>query len=75
MQSLSNPASVYLHSNFCGLGDRLVVHPKGLPPGWYQTNVEPETVERVKAAVPFPLHHVVHLNPVTLEVVETFPLR
>lgn len=62
----------YLH-NWCALGDRIVVHPQGLPPGWAASGLTPEReAEAVKHSIP---GHVLHLNPETLELIEIFPIR
>jgi hypothetical protein len=42
--------TAYLHRNYCGLGDRIVIHPKGLPPGWTESNLSKEGQERALAA-------------------------
>lgn len=67
---------VYLHQNWCGLDARLVVHPRGLPPGWRETNVTLERVEeaRLKAFRLGKTRTVLHLHPETLELIEEFPL-
>ena len=92
-----NIMTTYLHKNWCGLGDRLVVHPRGLPPGWVESEViEPrgqEALDKVRSligqpfeptpadklasgplCVEFRLHsnRVYHLNPNTLDLIETF---
>lgn len=92
--------TTYLHKNWCGLGDRLIVHPRGLPPSWKESNViEPrgqEALDKVQGlygqpfeptpadklasgphCVSWTLHsnRVYHLNPVTLDLIETFPVQ
>ena len=62
----------YLH-NWCELGDRIIVHPRGLPPGWTESGLTPEReAEAVKHRIP---GHVAHLNPENLELIESFRLR
>jgi hypothetical protein len=79
----------YLHKNWCGLGDRVIVHPQGLPPGWKESNLTVEQQSAAKTAVrdkiqptqaqirsgAHPQREVFHLNPETLEVIDTFKLQ
>jgi hypothetical protein len=64
----------YLHKNFCGLGDRVIVHPSGLPPGWVESNLDEET-QRKAIQRAYSYHEVSHLNPDTLDLIETFPVQ
>ena len=93
--------------DFCGQGNRIIIHPKGLPPGWRESNLDPETQRKahrkaeeiVAAKIPIKgeavlrilrrqspeaspahigfvqFHHVIHLNPETLELIEVFPVQ
>lgn len=68
--------------DFCGQGNRIIVHPKGLPPGWRESNLDPETqrkahrkVEEIVAVKYVQSRHIIHLNPETLELIEVFPLQ
>jgi hypothetical protein len=66
----------YLHKNYCGLGDRIIVHPRGLPPGWTESNLSMEGQERARAAAyryGWKRNNVLHLNPETLELIEALP--
>jgi hypothetical protein len=52
---------------------RIIVHSKGLPPGWKETNLDRETEERAleKGREGF----VVHLDAETLEVVDRYEIK
>lgn len=52
---------------------RIIVHSKGLPPGWKETNLDRETEERAleKGRYGF----VVHLDAETLEVVDRYEIK
>lgn len=56
-----------------GQETRLVVHDRGLPPTWKQTNIDKETEER--AMEKWKHNCVVHLNPQTFEVLACLPIR
>lgn len=58
--------------NFYDQGDRIIVHPRGLPPGWTESGLTPEReAEAVERNIS---GHVVHLNPENLEPIESFVL-
>jgi hypothetical protein len=77
----------YKLEDWCGLGARIIVHPRGLPPGWEESNLSEEQQQTALAAVHsspnqaklrsgnFPHTKVHHLNPETLEVIESFNVR
>ena len=69
--------TAYLHKNWCGLGDRVIVHPKGLPPGWHESNLDSITRARaLEAAGDKPRRGlVVHLDPETFEELDVFPCQ
>ena len=72
----------YLYKNYPGGGDRIIVHPKGLPPGWTDSGLsELDSARAVEVAHQelrklreFHLRRarVVHLRPGTLEFIEAF---
>jgi hypothetical protein len=62
----------YKLDDWCGLGPRIIVHPKGLPPSWTETNITAE--EEAMAMEQGRYSRVVHLDPVTFEVIATFEL-
>lgn len=67
----------YLHKNFCGLSDRIIIHPMGLPPGWTESGL---TAEQEHDAFVVSLCHaekrgqVLHFNE-NFELIEAFPLQ
>lgn len=74
----------YLH-NWSDLGDRIIVHPKGLPPGWTESGLTPEREAEVIAEIERRSQNyahleirrppcVEHLNPENLEPIESFVL-
>lgn len=75
----------YLHRKFAGLEDRIIVHPCGLPPGWTESNLSQEGQDRALKASELIYkqlttrfasgsREVLHLNPDTLELIESFPI-
>lgn len=75
----------YLFTFYNG-SDRIIVHPRGLPPGWTESGLTPEREAEVIAEVErrsqnyahFGIRRppcVEHLNPENLEPIETFLLR
>ena len=51
----------------------IIVHSKGLPPSWKETNIDKETEER--ALVKGKHGMVVHLDAETLEVLESYEIK
>lgn len=43
--------TAYLHKNWTGLGDRIVVHPRGAPSALPDRHLAPEVAERALATV------------------------
>ena len=64
-------ARAYRH-DWCGLGDRVIVHPNGLPPGWKESNLTPE--EEAVALRQAEPRFVVHLEVGTGRHLEAFKL-
>jgi len=62
----------YKIENWCNLGPRIIVHPYGLPPGWKENNLPRDIEEQARRHGD--LSRVVHLNPDTLEKIESFRL-
>lgn len=56
-----------------GQDKRIIVHDRGLPPGWQQTNIDRETEERAIQKGEY--DHVVHLNAETFDVIASYPLK
>lgn len=52
---------------------RIIVHSKGLPPSWKETNLDRETEERALEKGRYGL--VVHLDAETLEVVDRYEIK
>ena len=52
---------------------RIIVHSKGLPPSWKETNLDRETEERALAKGREGL--VVHLDTETLEIVDRYEIK
>lgn len=71
----------YLLPNWCGLGARIIVHPRGLPPGWRESNISPEKQAAAKLACCYSperrdaSHAVYHLDAETLEVIQKFTIK
>jgi hypothetical protein len=71
----------YLLPDFCGQGDRIIVHPRGLPPGWRESNISPEKQAAAKLACRYSperrdaSHAVYHLDAETLEVIQKFTIK
>jgi hypothetical protein len=62
----------YKIENWCNLGPRIIVHPHGLPPSWKENNLPPEIEDQARARGLS--GRVVHLDPNTLEKIESFRL-
>jgi hypothetical protein len=77
----SDNREAYLHHDWCGLGDRIIVHPRGLPPGWRKSNLDPEKQAAAKLACCYSperrdvSHAVYHLDAKTLEVIQKFTIK
>ena len=56
-----------------GLDTRIIVHDRGLPPGWQQTNIDRETEERAIQKGQYDC--VIHLHPETFDVIASYPLK
>lgn len=52
---------------------RIIVHDRGLPPGWQQTNIDRETEEQ--AVQKGRDNYVIHLHPETFDVMASYPLK
>ena len=69
----------YLHKNFCGLGDRIIIHPMGLPPGWTESGLTAEQEKLLSfaqcgLAVALMRGQVLHFNE-NVELIEALPLQ
>ena len=56
-----------------GQDTRIIVHDRGLPPGWQQTNIDRETEERAVQKGQYDC--VVHLHPETFDVIAQYKLK
>jgi hypothetical protein len=57
----------FLHKSY------IIVHSKGLPPSWKETNIDKETEERALEKGRYGM--VVHLDAETLEVLESYEIK
>ena len=56
-----------------GQDTRIIVHDRGLPPGWQQTNIDRETEQRAVEKGQY--DSVVHLHPETFDVIAQYKLK
>ena len=69
----------YLLQDYCGQGPRIVVHPRGLPPGWKVSGLTAEQEEQAHHGAyklgPEFRNHVLHFDPETLEHLDSLKVR